>query len=190
MTKKTLFAISSAALLLVLTSLVVTPLTAQEEGFLRTRIDPYKAGVFVNGEYYGTAAMFGSRQRMIKLAPGTYDVEIVDPRYKTLKAKAQIKTGETTTIRRAMEPLGVPREGPFGELITEGFGNAAVYLNGKYYANTAELGTPGQSMLLKPGEYSMKIVPVSGADVREETIEVNANETLIISRKGASVRRK
>ena len=67
------------------------------------------------------------RSDPIKLKPGTYSVELVDPRYKTLKATVKIEAGKTATLRRAMEPLAVDTEGgPFGELTSEGFGSAAV----------------------------------------------------------------
>lgn len=186
---------STHSIRLVLAAALLVPvsgLQAQKKdvGYLRTRVDPHVAGVFVNGKYYGTVAMFGHRQRMIELAPGTYDVEIVDPRYKSLKVKAGIKAGETTTIRHSLEPLGPVPSGPFGELITEGFGNAAVYLEGKYYGNTAEFSTPGQSLLMKPGNYTMKIVPADGSAPREEKITLNADETLVISKTGPPVRRK
>jgi hypothetical protein len=159
-------------------------------GYLRTRIDPREAGVFVDGKYHGTAAMFGHRERMIELSPGAHKVEIKDPRYKTLNVNAKITAGETTTIRQYMEPLGYKPEGPLGELTTEGFGNAAIYINGDYYANTAELQNPAYSLLLKAGEYNMKIEPVDGEVVREEKITIHADETLVIYKGGGTATRK
>lgn len=175
----------------VLTASTPSELIAQDDvGYLRTRISPHVAGVFVDGKYQGTAAMFGHRQRMISLKPGTYKVEIVDPRFKTLTAKVTIEAGKTSTIRRRLEPAPVDTKGPFGELKMEGFSNAAIYLDGQYYANARELQVPGYSLLLRPGEYQMKIEPVSQEPVREEKIKINADETLIISKSGAPVRRK
>ncbi len=191
MKRNTSARIAGAIAVLAAVSLAALPALAQEQvGYFRTRIDPHVAGVFIDGKYYGTAAMFGHRAAAIKLAPGSYKVEIVDPRYQTIEAKVEIKAGQTSTLRMAMKPISRETEGPFGELITEGFGNAAVYLNGKYYANTAELSTPGQSLLLKPGEYTMKIVPVGGGPGKEEKIQINADETLVISKTGAPVRRR
>lgn len=166
-------------------------LYAQEKvGYLRTRIDPREAGVFVNGKYHGTAAMFGHRERMIKLAPGTYKVEIKDPRYKTLVVQAKIEAGKTSTIREYMESLGIRPEGPLGELTTDGFGNAAIYINDEYHANTLELQNPAYSLLLTAGDYDMKIVPVDGEAVREEKITIKADETLVIYKGGGSASRK
>ncbi len=164
---------------------------AQEKvGYLRTRISPREAGVFVDGKYYGTAAMFGHRERMIKLAPGTHKVEIKDPRYKTLNVDAKIDAGLTATIRRYMEPLNYKPEGPLGELTTDGFGNAAIYIDGEYHANALELQNPAYSLLLKAGEYDMKIVPVDGEVVREEKITIKPDETLVIYKGGGSATRK
>jgi hypothetical protein len=169
----------------------VASLHAQDKkGFLRTRVDPREAGVFVDGKYHGTAAMFGHRERMIELAPGTHIVEIKDPRHKMLRVEAKIEAGKTATIRQYMEPLNYKPEGPLGELTTDGFGNAAVYINGDYYANTAELQNPAYSLLLKAGDYDMKIEPVEGEVVRQEKITIKADETLVIYKGGGSATRK
>jgi hypothetical protein len=181
----------SLAVIALLAGVGAASLCAQEKvGYLRTRISPREAGVFVDGAYHGTAAMFGHRERMINLSPGTHMVEIKDPRYKTLSVKANIEAGETTTIRQYMEPLGIKPEGPLGELTTDGFGNAAIYINGDYYANTLELQNPAYSLLLKAGGYDMKIVPVDGEVVREEKITINADETLVIYKGGGTASRK
>ena len=161
-----------------------------EVGYLRTRISPSVAGVFIDGKYYGTAAMFGFRDKAIPLKPGDYTVKIVDPRYKTLEARVKITTGKYATIRRQLSSLNNQPEGPFGELETNGFGNAAVYLNGKYYANTKELSSAVRTLLLKPGTYEMKIVGTDGDVERDEKITINADEILVISRIGAIVRRR
>jgi hypothetical protein len=181
---------------LALTALFVVnlaPLGAQQKGkigYLRTRIAPREAGVFVDGAYQGTAAMFGHRERMIQLTPGPHKVEIKDPRYKTLLVNAKIEAGETTTIRHYMEPLGYKSEGPLGELTTDGFGNAALYIDGEYYANTLELQNPAYSLMLKAGDYEMKIVPVDGEVVREEKVTIKADETLVIYKGGGTATRK
>jgi PEGA domain len=181
----------SCAAIALLAAAGVASLHAQDKvGYLRTRISPREAGVFVDGKYYGTAAMFGHRERMIKLSPGTHVVEIKDPRYKTLKAEAKIEAGKTATIREYMDPLGTKPEGPLGELTTDGFGNAAIYINGDYYANTLELQNPAYSLLLKAGDYDMKIVPVDGEVVRAEKITINADEVLVIYKGGGTATRK
>lgn len=179
-------------IVLTLTVLAALPLAAQDKkmGYLRTKVDPWVAGVFVDGDYKGTAAMFGSRERMIELKPGVYTVKLVDPRYKTREIKVEIEAGLPSTIRTSMVPLGREPKPPFGELVTEGFGNSAIYLNGDYYANTSEISGEGRALLLKPDTYKMKIVSADEEFVREENIVINADETLILSRTAAPVRRK
>lgn len=177
---------SVAIVLTVLLACAVAGAMAQEakKGSLRTRVEPSDAGVFVNGKYYGSANMFVFRARPLELPPGTYDVELVDPRCKTLKVRAEIKAGMMTTIRHSMECAAkVP--GPFGELATEGFGNSAIYLNGKYYGNTSDAG-----ILIGPGTYDLKIAPVDGSEGREGKVTINADETLLLTKGAADVRRK
>jgi len=155
----------------------------EEMGHFRTRISPHTAGVFIGGDYQGTAAMFGFREQAIALEPGVYDVELQHPRYKPLKAKVTIEAGKTSTLRRAMEPLSLNIKGPFGELRADDFDNAALYLNGKYYANTNELKAPfGRTLLIKPGKYELEISPADGSVGRTEQIEIRADMTLIVGR--------
>jgi hypothetical protein len=159
----------------------------EEMGHFRTRVSPHVAGVFINGKYYGTAAMFAPQDRAIALKPGVYDVELQDPRYKTLRAKVTVEAGKTSTLRRAMEHLSFDVKGPFGELRTTNFPNAAIYLNGKYYANTDEMQMLfGRSLLLKPGKYHLKIEPADGTVGRQAEIEIKADMTLIVGREKMS----
>ena len=177
--------LSAIALIVMLAMSLVGTAAAvegQEPGYFRTRISPHVAGVFINGKYYGTAAMFGHQDDAIELMPGVYDVELVDPRYKTLQAKVTVESGLTSTLRRAMEPLQYETKGPLGELRTDDFGNAAIYLDGKYYANTKELQALGRSLLLRPGKYHLEIEPADGTIGREEDIEIRADMTLIVGR--------
>ena len=95
-----------------------------------------------------------------------------------------------TTIRKRMDPIDAKTAGPFGELGASGFGNAAIYLNGKYYANTAELDNPAYHLLLPAGTYDLKITPVDGSAGREEKVTINADETLVLSKGKADARRK
>ena len=72
MSKKVLI----CSLLLAAVLLVVPAIVAQDDdvGYLRTRISPSVAGVFIDGKYYGTAAMFGFTDKAIPLKPGDYTV--------------------------------------------------------------------------------------------------------------------
>jgi len=180
-----------AMVLVIAAALFVAPVAAKDKvGHLRVKIDPWNAGVYVNGVYKGTAAMYGHKSKELPLPPGQYEVKFVDPRFEPLVVPIEIDAGKTTTIRRSMQSLNARVEGPFGELETQGFSNAAVYLNGRYYGNTKEFGTPGEQLLVKAGTYDLKIVPVSGGAPRKQKITINADETLIINRTGAIIRRR
>jgi PEGA domain-containing protein len=186
-TKKITFAIA----ITIACILLVSPLAAQEEeGYLRVKINPWDAGVYVDGKYVGTAAMYGHKSKTLPLPVGKHEVKFVDPRHEDLIIPLQIDKGKTSTVRMSMVPKTIKYKGPYGELETSGFGNAAVYLNGAYYANTRELQTAGHTLLLQPGTYTMKIVPVGGAAPREEKVTINADEVLVISKTGAPTRRK
>ncbi len=63
-------------------------------------------------------------------------------------------------------PLAKP---PFGRLRTPSPDKfAAVYVNDKFMGHADEFSNSGQGLLLNPGEYKVKIVPVSGGEGREE----------------------
>jgi len=174
------------AAILASTTVLVGPAVAaegeQEPGHFRTRVSPHLAGVFVEGKYHGAAYMFARHDDAIELAPGVYNVELVDPRYKKLQAKVTIESGQTSTLRRAMEPLEYEVKGPLGELRVDGFGNAAVYLDGKYYANAKEFGALGRTLLLRPGTYRLEIKPADGSVGRTENIEIRPDMMLTVGR--------
>ena len=172
---------------LCLALLTVSALAA--EGTLRTRVDPRVAGVFVNGKYYGTAAMFSHSQAAMKLEAGNYTVKLVDPRHEDMTLSVGVAAGQETTIRQRMKSLNLPPEKNLGELETKNWGNSAIYLNGKYYANSSELANAAYTLLLPPGEYTLKIVPVDGSKGREEKIKINANQTLVLTKGEADIHR-
>jgi hypothetical protein len=107
-----------------------------------------------------------------------------------MKIKVSVEAGKTSTIRRSMEPLEREAKGPFGELVTQGFGNSAVYLNDAYYANANEISSDSKALLLKPGKYRLKIKTADGETIRDETVTINGEETLILSRTAAPIRRR
>lgn len=171
-----------------LSLLAVSAVAAQ--GTLRTRVDPRVAGVFIDGKYYGTAAMFSHHQAAIKLEAGNYKVKLVDPIHEDMTVNLGIIAGQETTIRQQMKSLNIPKREKLGELETENWGNAAIYLNGKYYANSNELDHPSYSLLLDPGEYDMKLVPVDGSKGLEAKITIKESQTLVLAKGKADTYRK
>ena len=159
---------------------LAAPLVAQSDvGFLRTRVKPAVAGVFVDGKYSGTAAIFQGAKSGIWLSPGEHKVEIVEPRYKTLKANVTIERGKTSTIREDLTPI--PLAGPpFGLLKIKKGCRAAIYLNEHYYGQADEFNGPGQGLLLKTGEYDLKVVSLSGGSTKQQKVKIEANRTTTI----------
>jgi len=173
------FHFHSAAALLFVLLISTTPLLAQAgNGYLRTRIKPHVAGVFVDGNYHGTASQFKSAG--IALPAGEHKVKIVDPRYEALERTVKIEAGKTQTIRQSLRPKAVAQP-PFGSFKIKKGGRAAVYLNGAYYGEADEFNGPGQVLLLKPGEYNLRVVPVAGGTPLERKITITARKTTQIT---------
>ncbi len=161
-------------------SLISLPLAAQSgQGRLKTKVNPGRAGVFVDGKYMGPAANFRVG-RTYALPAGEHEVRLSEPRYEDLVTKVNIQAGKTSTLRETMKPLQ-PAKPPFGMLRTvypEKF--AAVYVNGKYMGHTDEFNNGSQGLKLNPGEYEVKIVPVSGGAGHEEKVRIEAEKTTIV----------
>jgi hypothetical protein len=151
-----------------------------QNGYLKTSVNPGRAGVFVDGKYLGPSANFRI-DRKFALTPGEHEVKLCDPRYEDIVTKVTITAGKTTVLRESMKALPVPKP-PFGRLRTPQTGDkfAAVYLNEKYMGHVDEFSNSGQGLLLPPGEYVLKIVPSSGAAPIEEKVTIQANQTTIV----------
>ncbi len=178
--KQTMWA--GALAVLVAVSGCMTAVHAQGTGYLKTKINPGRAGVFVDGKYMGPAANFRIA-RKYALPEGEHEVRINDPRYEEVTRKVSIAAGKTTTLTEKLTPLPLPQP-PFGRLRTEGFSKfSAVYLNGKFYGHTDEFSNFAQMLLLNPGEYKLRIVPLEGGSPHEETIKMEAGKVTIVKAK-------
>ena len=151
---------------------------AQENGSLCVKANTGRAGVFVDGKYLGPAANFRVA-RTYPVAAGEHEVKLVDPRYEELTTKVTVQAGKKTTIHETLKELP-PAKPPFGRLRTESTDKfAAVYVNDKYMGHADEFSNFAQALLLNPGEYSVKIVPASGAPVTQ-TVKVETDKTVIV----------
>jgi len=133
----------------------------QGVGYLQAKIDPGRAGVFVDGKYLGPATNFGVA-RKYALSPGEHQLKLVDPRYEEFSTAVQIREGKVTDVWEELKPLPEPQP-PFGTLrviCPDKF--AAVYLNGRFYGHADEFSNAYQGMLLNPGEYEVRVVPTEG----------------------------
>jgi hypothetical protein len=166
-----------AALLVAVASI---PVVGQQNiGYLKTKVNPGRAGVFIDGKYVGPAANF-KIGRKYAVAAGEHEVRLSEPRYEDVVTKVTIEPGKTTKLSETMKPLPLAKP-PFGRLRTPSPDKfAAVYVNGKYMGHADEFSNSGQGLLLNPGDYKVKIVPVSGGQEREESVKIEADKVTIV----------
>src|SRR5512140_619972 len=100
----------------------------QSTGYLKTRVDPGRAGVFIDGKYVGPAGNFGVG-RKYTVAAGEHEIRLSEPRYEDVVSKVTIQAGKTTKLAETMKALP-PAKPPFGRLRTVSPDKfAAVYVN-------------------------------------------------------------
>jgi len=163
---------------LALTAVAVSAIAQQSSGYLKLKVEPGRAGVFVDGKYLGPAANFGVG-RKYALSPGEHEVKLSEPRYEEVVTKVTIQGGKTMNLAQSMKPLPEAKP-PFGILRTiapDKF--SAVYVNGRFMGHAGEFNNPLQGLKLNPGEYKVSIVPVGGA-AHEESIKIEADKTTIV----------
>lgn len=170
----------NAALLIAVASIPVVG--QQNAGYLKTKVDPGRAGVFIDGKYIGPAGNFGVGRKYMVVA-GDHEVRLSEPRYEDVVAKVTIQPGKTTKLAQAMKALP-PAQPPFGRLRTISADKfAAVYVNGRFMGHAGEFNNPVQGLLLNPGTYMVKVVPVSSGEAREEQVKIEADKVAIFQAK-------
>lgn len=151
----------------------------QKSGFLKTKVNPGRAGVFVDGKYLGPAGNFGAG-RKYALTPGEHEVKLLEPRYEDFETKVTIEPGKTTKLAQTLKARP-PAKPPFGRLRTISSDKfAAVYVNGRFMGHAGEFNNPVQGLELTPGTYTLKIVPAGGGEGREQPITIEADKVTII----------
>ncbi len=167
----------SAALLMAVSGI---PLVGQQNtGYLKTNVDPGRAGVFIDGKFVGPAANFRVG-RKYAVSAGEHEVRLVEPRYEEIVTKVTVQPGKTTHLKETMKALP-PAKPPFGRLRTISSDKfAAVYVNGKFMGHADEFSNSSQGLLLNPGEYAVKVVPVAGGDGIEEKVKIEADKIATI----------
>ena len=154
-------------------------LAQQNSGYLKTKVDPGRAGVFIDGKYVGPAGNFGMG-RKYTVAAGEHEVRLSEPRYEDVVTKVTIRAGKTTDFAQTMKALPAPKP-PFGRLrvfAPDKF--EAVYVNGKFMGHAGEFNNSLQGLLLNPGEYTVKVVPMSGGAGHEERVKIDVNKVIIV----------
>jgi hypothetical protein len=157
---------------------ILSPILAEETGYLCVKAKPGRAGVFLDGKYLGPAANFRIA-RTYAVPAGQHELKLVDPRYEEVTQSVTVPAGKKIKVRQQLKALPVPA-GPFGKIRTENADRyAAVYLNGKYYGHVDEFSNASQGILLPPGDYEVRIEPLSGQPV-SKAVKVAANQTVVV----------
>jgi len=169
----------SFGLLLAILILLSLPLAAQQTGTLKAKIDPGRAGVFLDGKYLGPAANFRVA-RTYTVPAGDHELKLEEPRYEGIAKKITIQPGKRTVVSEKMKALPTPK-GPFGHLRTENTDKfAAVYVNNKFYGHVDEFSNASQALLLPPGEYEVRIEPTAGGSPVTQKVKLEAEKTVIV----------
>jgi hypothetical protein len=164
----------------ILAVLLLSSLTcaAADTGRLKTEVNPGRAGVFIDGKYVGPAANF-KIARTYEVAPGEHEVKLSEPRYEEIVRKVTITAGKKTVLKETMTALP-PAKPPFGKLRTENPDHfAAVYVNDRFMGHVDEFSNFAQALLLNPGTYEVKIVPLNGSPVTK-SVTIEADKTVIV----------
>lgn len=167
----------NAALLIAVSS--VAAVGQEKPGYLKTNVNPGRAGVFIDGKYVGPAANFRVG-RKYAVAAGQHEVKLSEPRYEDVVKNVTIESGKTTKLVETMKAVPAAKP-PFGLLRTISADKyAAVYVNGKFMGHADEFSNSAQGLQLNPGEYTVKLAPLNGAAGKEEKVKIEADKVTIV----------
>jgi hypothetical protein len=145
---------------------------------MKTRVEPGRAGVFVDGKYVGPAGNFGVG-RKYALPPGDHKIKLVEPRYEDMETNVTVQAGKTVELKQNMKALPVPK-GPFGLLHTWSADKfAAVYVNDHFVGHAGEFNNPWQGLQLPAGEYNVRIEPPTGQAVTQK-VKIEPEKSVMV----------
>ena len=169
--------VRNALLLIAMTGIPVVG--QQNTGYLKTKVDPGRAVVFIDGKYVGPAGNFGIG-RKYAVAAGEHEVRLAEPRYEDVVAKVTVQPGKTAKLAETMKALPLAKP-PFGGLRTISSDKfAAVYVNGKFMGHAGEFNNSLQGLQLNPGEYTVKVVPANSTEGKEEHVKIEVDKVTIV----------
>jgi hypothetical protein len=149
-----------------------------KDAYLKVKVNTGRAGVFVDGKYLGPAANFRFA-RKYAVAPGRHEIKLSEPRFEDAVTAQEFQAGKTTVVSQTLKPVPLAK-GPFGLLRVKNPDKyAAVYINEKFYGHAGEFNNMMQGIELPPGEYSVRVEPVSGSPVNQK-VKIEANQTFIV----------
>ena len=167
------------AAVLVAVTAVIPAAGQQGTGYLKTNVQPGRAGVFVDGKYVGPAANFRIG-RKYAVPTGEHEVRLSEPRHADYVTKVTIQAGKTTKLAQTLKVLP-PAQPPFGRLRTIAADKfAAVYVNGRYMGHVDEFSNASQGLLLNPGQYIVEVVSAGSEKGHEEKVQIEANGVTIV----------
>ena len=153
----------------------------QGVGYLKVDAKPGRASVFVDGTYLGPAANFTVAQTYA-LAPGEHALRLSEVGHKDFTTVFTVRASETTRITQSLEsvPLAQP---PFGALrFVKGPHSkfAAVFVNDLHVGHVGEFDNAFQRLLLKAGEYRVKVISPDGRVIHEEAVTIRDHQKTVV----------
>ena len=168
--------VRNAVLLIAMTGIPVVG--QQNTGYLKTKVDPGRAGVFIDGKYVGPAGNFGVG-RKYTVAAGEHEVKLVEPRYEDVVTKVTVQAGKTAKLSQTMKELPLAKP-PFGRLRTVSPDKfAAVYVNGKFMGHAGEFNNSVQGLKLPVGEYEVRVERPAATPVVQK-VKLEPDKTVIV----------
>lgn len=150
-----------------------------EEGILKTKVNPSRAGVFVDGQYVGPARDF-TFVRWYRLPAGDHQITLRDPRYKEYSTNIKIESGKTTVLSVGLDPVPVANP-PFGTLKTHSKDRFnPVFVNTYFVGHVDEFDNFVQGLLLPPGEYEVMIQSPEGKEFKQK-VKIETNKTTTVT---------
>jgi hypothetical protein len=159
-------------------ALLLPALASAQQGYVKAKINPGRAGVFVDGKYMGPAANFRVA-RKYAVSPGEHELKLVEPRFEEFSTKINVTANKTVIVSQALKALP-PAKPPFGRLRTLSADKfSPVFVNGRFMGHAGEFNNSTQGLLLNPGEYTVRV-----AD-HEEKVKIDADKITIVNAKKA-----
>lgn len=130
-------------------------------GYLRTKIEPKEAEVWVDGRFFGTADQWDGWFKNLKLPLGLHTAQFKLRGYQSYTISFNMTPGDTTTVEHELTPVPEGQEGAvdYGTLKikTEPM-DTKIYIDGRFSTATGdEWGENGVSFPLPPGRHDVRI---------------------------------
>ena len=151
-----------------------------QDGKLKIKVSPKQAYVFVDGQ----AIKPGSQS--VNLAAGKHTVVVVNYGYKISTQDVNIEAGKSLPLEVKLDPQGGNVSGPFGDILLEGDGKAAVLSNGDspayFVGHVDEFNNDfiwHQNLLMPPGTHHITVTH-NGKTVWAGDVNVEVNKKTVI----------